>query len=416
MVVKSTGLHNKPSNYFQMVDAKGNIMSKNLRSGSLLRRLWNIAVHVVIVLLLATIINKSVKKVLNLQSDEHIFKFIQAKLGFKTRDFDANLYLCEEPFQMLPSDTFERLADSLLLHPFVFVLSFLIIAASVTAFHKLSISSGNKQKHWSEDRTSLVQADVAYNLVHNVMFGCLAISTMRMKYLWTSHMCVLASFGVASKDVWGIVLRLVRFYTPQRANGIRYLVSLILIVAVVLKFWPRILQELSELREFYDPDTVQLMSWIKSNTPKNAVFAGSMQLLAGVKLCTGRVLTNHPHYEDKTLRDRTKQVYQVYAKRAPEDVHGVLRSFGTDYVILEDSICYERRHGRGCRLRDLLDINNDHTMDGPGENDPDLRPSPFPRFCDEIKKDSLAYTKYFTRVFKNRTFNVYRLSRKAPVK
>ncbi|PIO31154.1 hypothetical protein AB205_0179700 [Aquarana catesbeiana] len=141
-----------------------------------------------------------------------------------------------------------------------------------------------------------------------------------------------------------------------------------------------------------------------------------MQLLAGVKLCTGRVLTNHPHYEDKTLRDRTKQVYQVYAKRAPEDVHGVLRSFGTDYVILEDSICYERRHGRGCRLRDLLDINNDHTMDGPGENDPDLRPSPFPRFCDEIKKDSLAYTKYFTRVFKNRTFNVYRLSRKAPVK
>lgn len=33
-----------------------------------------------------------------------------------------------------------------------------------------------------------------------------------------------------------------------------------------------------------------------------------MQLLAGVKLCTGRILTNHPHYEDKILRERTKQV------------------------------------------------------------------------------------------------------------
>lgn len=33
-----------------------------------------------------------------------------------------------------------------------------------------------------------------------------------------------------------------------------------------------------------------------------------MQLLAGVKLCTGRTLTNHPHYEDKHLRERTKQV------------------------------------------------------------------------------------------------------------
>ena len=54
------------------------------------------------------------------------------------------------------------------------------------------------------------------------------------------------------------------------------------------------------------------------------------------------------------------KVYQIYAKRAPEEVHALLRSFGTDYVILEDSICYERRHRRGCRLRDLLDIANGH--------------------------------------------------------
>lgn len=33
-----------------------------------------------------------------------------------------------------------------------------------------------------------------------------------------------------------------------------------------------------------------------------------MQLLAGVKLCTGRPITNHPHYEDKALRRRTKEV------------------------------------------------------------------------------------------------------------
>lgn len=41
-------------------------------------------------------------------------------------------------------------------------------------------------------------------------------------------------------------------------------------------------------------------------------------------------------------------------------MHALLRSFGTDYVILEDSICYERRHRRGCRLRDLLDLANGH--------------------------------------------------------
>lgn len=50
------------------------------------------------------------------------------------------------------------------------------------------------------------------------------------------------------------------------------------------------------------------------NTPKNAVIAGSMQLLAGVKLCTGRILTNHPHYEDKALRERTKQVMAILSR------------------------------------------------------------------------------------------------------
>lgn len=44
------------------------------------------------------------------------------------------------------------------------------------------------------------------------------------------------------------------------------------------------------------------------NTAKDASFSGSMQLLAGVKLCTDRHITNHPHYENKILRLRTKDV------------------------------------------------------------------------------------------------------------
>lgn len=51
----------------------------------------------------------------------------------------------------------------------------------------------------------------------------------------------------------------------------------------------------------------QILS-LRKATPQGAAFTGSMQLLAGVKLCTGRHITNHPHYEDKTLRLKTKQV------------------------------------------------------------------------------------------------------------
>lgn len=50
-------------------------------------------------------------------------------------------------------------------------------------------------------------------------------------------------------------------------------------------------------------------------------------------------------------------------------------------------------------------------MDGPGENDPDLKLADHPRFCEEIKRDLPPYTALFTRVFQNKTFHVYRLAR-----
>uniref|UniRef100_A0A7N4PCX8 Dpy-19 like C-mannosyltransferase 3 n=1 Tax=Sarcophilus harrisii TaxID=9305 RepID=A0A7N4PCX8_SARHA len=331
---------------------------KNLKTGSFFNRLWKLLFHLALVLCLTIFLNSFIKQFLNLKSDEHIFKFLKAKFGFGATSDSTN----------------------------------------VQYLHKGRC-------------TIILKPGTAYNLMHSILFGCLAFSTMRMKYLWTSHMCVFASFGLCSSDIWELLLKLVHLYTPKRMKMMKYSIPVLILIYLCYKFWPGMMAELSELREFYDPDTVELMNWIKSNTPKKAVFAGSMQLLAGVKLCTGRTLTNHPHYEDKGLRERTKEVYQIYAKRSPEEVYSLLKSFGTDYVILEDSICYERRHSRGCRLRDLLDIANGHVMDGPGENDPDLKPAKHPRFCEEIKRNLPSYSAHFTRVFQNKTFHVYKLSR-----
>lgn len=36
-----------------------------------------------------------------------------------------------------------------------------------------------------------------------------------------------------------------------------------MLVLLSLQVWPGVMDELSELREFYDPDTVELMHWIK---------------------------------------------------------------------------------------------------------------------------------------------------------
>uniref|UniRef100_A0A8C2GGI4 Dpy-19 like C-mannosyltransferase 3 n=1 Tax=Cyprinus carpio TaxID=7962 RepID=A0A8C2GGI4_CYPCA len=354
-----------------------------LKTGGFVIRVGKLALHTLLVLTLTFTINYSAKTILQLKSDEHIFKFIKAKFGFgATRDFDASLYLCEEAFGLLPLDTFERLAGTVLLYPYLCTLS------KSTALLPVC------RKY----RTFSMRPDVSYNLLHTVFFGLLSFSTMRMKYLWTGHMCAFAAFGVCGKEVWSLYLRVLHCNTKTMVSDRSFTNT-------------QLMEEISELREFYDPDTVELMEWIRLKTPKRAVFAGSMQLLAGIKLCTGRVLTNHPHYEDQALRERTRQVYQIYARQSAEEVHKVLSSVGADYIVLEDSICYERRHSRGCRLRDLLDLANGHIMDGPGENEPDLILATHPRFCEAIKTDMPPYSTLFTRVFKNKTFNVYKLKK-----
>ncbi|XP_064193395.1 protein C-mannosyl-transferase DPY19L3 isoform X1 [Anguilla rostrata] len=381
---------------------------RGLRTGGLLLRLAKLLLHTVLVLSLTFTLNYLTKTALQLRSDEHIFKFIKAKFGFgSTRDFDANLYLCEEAFGLLPLDTFERLAGTLMVYPYLCTLSVLLLMLLMVGLRNLSGSSGARSQR--EEEIIGLGPDVSYNLLHTVCFGVLALSTMRMKYLWTGHMCAFAAYGVCGKELWGLYLRVIRCHSQTKLRLIRYTIPIVILAFLYYKFWPKLMEEVSELREFYDPDTVELMTWISSKTSKKAVFAGSMQLLAGIKLCTGRTLTNHPHYEDRELRERTRQVYQVYARQPPEEVHRILRAAGADYVVLEDSICYERRHSRGCRLRDLLDVANGHIMDGPGENDPDLVPAPHPRFCEEIKRDAPEFGALFTRVFRNKTFHAYKL-------
>lgn len=90
----------------------------------------------------------------------------------------------------------------------------------------------------------------------------------------------------------------------------------------------------------------------------------------------------------------------MYARQSPEHVYQVLSSFGTNYIILEDSICLAspKANNPNCRLTDIMDISyyGDRTT------------AVKQRFCDAVRYGG-PYSKYFTPVFVNRTFRVYKI-------
>ncbi|KPP67384.1 putative C-mannosyltransferase DPY19L3, partial [Scleropages formosus] len=239
------------------------LVQTKLKTGGLMVRMGKLCVHVLLVLVMTFTINYLTKKVLQLSSDEHIYKFIKAKLGLGlTRDFDAKLYLCEEAFGLLPLDTFERLTTTLVLYPYLCALAILLVVlVAISLVHLSGSGCSGAQSEGVEHRIHM-RPDVAYNLLHTVLFGLLALSTMRMKYLWTGHMCMFAAYGVCGRELWGICLGALRCNTQTKLRIVRYAAPSLLLAFLYFKFWPKIKEEVSELREFYDPDTVELMTWI----------------------------------------------------------------------------------------------------------------------------------------------------------
>nr|XP_025955550.1 probable C-mannosyltransferase DPY19L4 isoform X3 [Dromaius novaehollandiae] len=238
----------------------------------------------------------------------------------------------------------------------------------------------------------------------------LGLNTTKMKYLWTPYVCMLAAFGVCSPELWMTLFKWLRLKAVHPI-----LLALILSMAVPTiigfslwkEFFPRIMTELSELQEFYDPDTVELMTWIKRQAPVAAVFAGSPQLMGVIKLCTGWMVSSLPLYNDDDLLKRNENIYQIYSKRSAEDIYKILTSYKANFLIIEDSICNEVGPVRGCRVKDLLDIANGHVVCEEGDS---FAYSKYGRFCHEIKMNYSPYVNYFTRVYWNRSYFVYRIN------
>ncbi|KER31211.1 hypothetical protein T265_02529 [Opisthorchis viverrini] len=147
---------------------------------------------------------------------------------------------------------------------------------------------------------------------------------------------------------------------------------------------------LNDLREFYDPDTVDLMNWISTHTNPDAIFTGSMQLMAGVKLCTGRAIANHPHYEDARLREKTRRWPDLWLAK-PELVK--TRTISDSYHLDEETwSALQQPNQAAVRLcSELTQLSAHHS-----ENYPTLQ--------------QRRLSRLFTLVYENPTFYIFKVN------
>ncbi|KAM4538778.1 putative C-mannosyltransferase DPY19L4 isoform 2-T2 [Odontesthes bonariensis] len=383
---------------------------QKMKMGPLVARVMKLFLHFHLVFTTGITFSYLVKKLTPVNESDFILKFLEVKFGLNTTtDFITNFLLCQDGLETPGQDLFLRLTQASVLPFYLLVLAVCLLSTLQAIYRRLSGQPMNTT-HRLEDGRIGEQPAVIYHVFHTLFFGGLALLFDGMKYLWTPYVCMFTAFGVCSPDLWMTVFKWLklRFIHPV-------VLSLILSTAVPTiigfslwrEYYPRVLAELADLQEFYDPDAFELISWIRSQAPVAAVFAGSPQLLGTIKLCSGSAVTSLPLYTDIDLLKRTEDTYQVYAMRSAEDVYKLLTAQKTNYVIIEESICNELTFQKGCRVKDLLDISNGHVVYDRGEM---YSFSKHGRFCHEIKMNYSPYTNYFTRVFWNRSFHVYKVN------
>ncbi|XP_007532207.3 probable C-mannosyltransferase DPY19L4 isoform X1 [Erinaceus europaeus] len=384
-------------------------LQMNVKKGTFLAKIMKV-INFYLVCILTVTLNIVMKMFVPHKENGHMLKFLEVKFGLNmTKNFTMNWLLCQESLQTPSQDFFLRLTQSSLLPFYILVLVICFFSVVQVIFRRFKGKS-LKETVTLDDGQIGERPEIIYHVIHTILLGSLAMVIEGLKYLWTPYMCMLAAFGVCSPELWMTLFKWLRLRTIHPV-----LLALVLSMAVPTiiglslwkEFFPRLMAELTELQEFYDPDTVELMTWIKRQAPIAAVFAGSPQLMGAIKLCTGWMVTSLPLYNDDDLLKRNENIYQIYSKRSAEDIYKILTSYKANYLIVEDAICNEVGTMRGCRVKDLLDIANGHVVCEEGDK---LTYSKYGRFCHEVKINYSPYMNYFTRVYWNRSYFVYRIN------
>ena len=274
------------------------------------------------------------------------------KLGLAPPDFHSGLYLCAPEFDFISADALMDLADALVL-PLAIVSSIAIagdMAADLLAFWSspapqaaantgssnttVSTTAGSK----SHKKHATSPAHV-YFLLQSTAFFLLAACFMRLKALWVPTLVVLA----ARLGEPGHICDLIHRCTAVRVPRLVYFTAFLGLFGMLLHGTVEtVTGTLQDLGEQINPEFLEILQYIEERTPKNAAFVGDMAKISTVKAVTGRPIVNHPHYEDASLRERTLQIYHMFARVDDKAVWERLEPYQADYLLLDVFSCLEK--------------------------------------------------------------------------
>ncbi|XP_006887658.1 PREDICTED: probable C-mannosyltransferase DPY19L2-like [Elephantulus edwardii] len=313
-------------------------------------------------------------KILGVSDHIRLSDLITARI-LRYTDFDTLMYTCAPEFDFMERATPLRYTKTLLL-PVVMVIACLIFKKIFRDI--LSVLSANTYQR----KQLLENGELVFHTLQLLAFTALAILIMRLKLFLTPHMCIMASL-ICSRRLFGWLFNRIRF-----ENIIFGILTIMSIQGCV-----NLQNQWSIIGEFSNLPQEELLKWIKHSTRPDAVFAGTMPIMASVKLSTLHPVVNHPHYEDAGLRVRTKIVYSTYSRKSPKEVRDKLSELHVNYYILEEAWCIVRTKP-GCSMLEIWDVEDPSNAANPP-------------LCSILLHDGRPH---FTTVFQNSMYRVLKVN------
>uniref|UniRef100_A0A1I7YHB2 C-mannosyltransferase n=1 Tax=Steinernema glaseri TaxID=37863 RepID=A0A1I7YHB2_9BILA len=280
---------------------------------------------------------------LAIEDDAHIFEILKSKFT-DFANFHTRLYTCAAEFDFIQAETVTKLSKTLLLPSGLASLVLVgLLLLNQELPHFLWRSTASRQKQFGE---------VVYNTLQLLCFTLMAVLIMRLKLFATPQLCVFTAL-IANTRFFPHVF--VYFKVP---SWLQKAAVIALIAAMTTSGVANVRQQLSISGEYSNPDQEMLFEWIQTNTPKEAVFAGTMPVMANVKLSTERPIVNHPHYEHKALRDRTLKVYSMFSKKPLLQVHKTLVDMKVNFFIYQAGWCQPHHSRPECSYRSMWDLED----------------------------------------------------------